>query len=313
MNHGNQRDESLIIRTQNSLDRLNHFLKKINYVRDELENLLQDYTQYPSPEIDTEIKLRAMNSLFESYYLQQILRIEQSEKPPSDVNAKQILHLYLSGKWLGYEMGQILYAVNNIFQVFAVQDVAIARSRIGKNDAVRITHDVYQNAKLFFFLHPDEQLQLRKLVFSSPGELELLSQMIALTPALANTALFIYLAKKAKGLIRDLPDIYENWIRKYYNTKDIKRKEQRSRILHTLFIDKLNSEINKRYTDSEIPIVKKAFDELRTANDKIVDANLADPINLGWREIRAIIAIERMLSDGKVDFDYNPKEDEEEI
>ena len=51
-----------------------------------------------------------------------------------------------------------------------------------------------------------------------------------------------------------------------------------------MFNDKLNSEINNRYKESDVPIIKKAVKELETANDKIIETDLADDRTQDWQK-----------------------------
>lgn len=306
-------DKMLVTKAEHAVRALDNFLERLHIIQRDLQNLLHDYTTYSPPLLEAEIRLRAMTSLFDTYFRHQLVAMETRLDEPKDFMSETPLLLLISGKWLSHEMGQILYSINNIFQVFAVQEIAIGRSRVGHDEPVRITDDVYKNAKVFYFLHPDEQLQLRRLVFASPGEIELVSQIVALVPALSKTAAVIYLAKIATPLIRDIPNIYENWVKKFINVREMKRQEQRAKVLDTFFMEKLKAEVKERFTESQQPNIIKAIESLHSANKDIIKAGLSDAINLGWREIRSIIAIERLLSDGRMSFDPQSNKFEDEI
>lgn len=301
-----QKDENLISRAENALVGVRKILDQLNVLHSDLENLSREYREIEFPPPYVEVHLRASVLLFESYFMTHL-----SLRPPSPeeltLAQENRLNLFLEGDWLTHEMGSLLFSVNTIFQLFALRDVGLGRVR-GEKETPQTRKDVYDHAKLFYYLRPDEELKIRRIHFSSPGDMELVTQLTSLVPALRDTIAIILLARLATRLVRELPSLLRHTIEELTRTKQIIRDDQLRRILHDEIIKKIKEKTPQNLTEIEAEQVHNAVALLDKTINQVTAYNVADPIRLTTRIFDALSSIARLFDVRKISTQAHDKE-----
>ncbi|SLM29178.1 hypothetical protein MTBBW1_1710002 [Desulfamplus magnetovallimortis] len=308
-----KQDAQLISNAEISLAKLRRTIDQLNVLYSDIENFLNSYQHDTSPEI--EVRLRACTDLFDSYFLNQLKISEKSTESISVENDTK-LNLSVDGNWLTHEMGSLLFSVNTIFQLFSIRDSAIFRIKT-ENGLPRTRKDVYDHAKLFYYLTPEEELKVKKIHFASPGEIELVTQLTNLIPALKDVIYLIFVTSFATRLLRDLPAIYRYWINSYLNVRQAIRENERRELAHQFFVEAINGKLvdNKKIQkistnlkDIEIEQVSKALALLDESIVTVTEPKIADPIRLTSRIFDSLSSIARLFDIGKLSKGSNSKD-----
>ena len=229
-------DTRLISQAEISLAKLERSIDQLKVLYNDIENLLNSYRHDTSPEI--EVRLRACTNLFETYFINQLKLSGESISEEYDTK----LCLFVDGNWLTHEMGSLLFSINTIFQLFSLRELGIYRIK-SEDGLPRTRKDVYDYAKLFYYLTPEEELKIKKIHFASPGEIELITQLTTLIPALKDVIFLIFITGFATKLLRGLPAIFRHWLNTYHITRQSIRENERREAVHRFFMEAIDGKL----------------------------------------------------------------------
>ena len=298
-------DTRLVSQAKITLAKLRRSIDQLKVLYSDIDNLLNSYQYDTSPEV--EVRLRACTNLFESYFINQLRLSEKSAKSVSEEYDTKLC-LFVDGNWLTHEMGSLLFSINTIFQLFSLRDLGIYRIK-NEGGFPRTRKDVYDYAKLFYYLTPEEELKIKKIHFASQGEIELVTQLTTLIPALKDVIFLMVITGFATKLLRDLPAIFRHWINTYHDTRQSIRENQRREAVHRFFMDAIDGKLidNKEFQkistnleDFEIEQVGKALALLDRSIAKVVEPKIADPVRLTSRMFESLSSIARLFDIGKI-------------
>jgi hypothetical protein len=134
--------------------------------------------------------------------------------------------------------------------------------------------DVYEDAKLHYFITNRESLQVNKINYNSPGDIEFLTKVAEHAPELIkNTLLIITLCKYAPQLIMNLSSAYRKSMEDIFHVRDLRRIDRRQERKEKVerftenFIDRIIPDLAERYIevtdDRKREILRQAVTELR--------------------------------------------------
>lgn len=292
------KDTKLVQRSRFAIAELEKALEKYHTLYDDISHFYSEYegSQEPSPRV--EMRLKASVLLFEHYFFSQPTTLLQDrEYSPTETTDKLVLSL--SGNWLTHELGQLLFSANTIFQLFAVRDIALRRLQYD-DGLPRTRKDVYDNAKLFYYLRPDEELKVKQIHFSSPGMVELITQLSTLVPALKDAVVVISLASCLAAFVKALPGLYRHYVQEITKARQILRQDERMQVVHEFFKAKVQQEIPRNLSDTEIGQITEVMDILDSSIMKVTEEKVADPVRLAERIIKALSSLGRAFSDKKL-------------
>jgi len=250
--------KALITQSDFAKDELRKTLDKLHVLYRDIEHY-SEILKRGHDDYKAEVRLRASLLLFESYFYKWISLPEYSGFKKDDPRKTGTMNFTINGSWLTHEMGRLFFSVNTIFHLFAVRDIGLQKIKIDSDSEVITRKDVYENAKLFYYLRSQEELKIKRIVFSSPGIIGLLNQLPALMPSMKDTVVVLYLVYIASRAIRELPSIYRNYVEEITNSREKLRHDEKKALLHQFFKKK------------KIPLIN---DECKEDNKKILNPAL---------------------------------------
>lgn len=160
-----EKNQFLVRQAWHYLELFERFIESLHYAYTEFETHLQHYERVQDPQ--TTIDLQSSVAYFERFVFP-LISSQQTEKITSIENSDTLL-LGVNGYWRAYEFRQFFDSVDYLHKIYAIggklrREAPDLRLRRGMTRSV-----VYRQARLYYYLSPREELQVRQIKFSSPG------------------------------------------------------------------------------------------------------------------------------------------------
>jgi hypothetical protein len=160
-----EKDRFLINRARDYLELFERFIDGLHYAYEALRVHLKGYESRQDPQ--TTVDLQSSVAHFERFVLPLISSQEAEERPYAEDSG--VLTLGVDGYWRAYEFRQFFDSVDYLHKLCTIRHKLERRApdlrlRRGMTRSV-----VYRRARLYYYLSPREELQVRQIRFSSPG------------------------------------------------------------------------------------------------------------------------------------------------
>jgi hypothetical protein len=248
-----KKNHSLISQAQHYLELFEQFMDSLHYAYVEFRERLERYQDEQNPQ--TTIDLQSSVAHFERFVFPLISNQQLEEKPR--IEDSGILTLGVDGYWRAYEFRQFFDGVDYLHKLYAIKgklerEAPDLRLRRGMTRSV-----VYRRARLYYYLSPREELQVRQIKFSSPGlvNFEGVGEVVKEVRELID---YIITFKWFKGII----DTYD------YLTYGRKVEREKSRLEHAQTRSKLK-EVVKQLREKEIQDALESLEQYYQALDKL--------------------------------------------
>lgn len=262
------------------LSSLDQRIEELRIVRQQLSDNLEEFGRYRS--LENEYKLEASVLLADSIKRRIAVRDEYS----NFYEGRDKFKVFIQGDWGSHEFSRVFESFNKIYQLVFFEEVVIERLRRSE-ERLDTRRDVYNDAKLHYFITNRESLQVNKINYNSPGDIEFLTKIAEHAPELIkNTLLIITLCKYAPQLIMNLSSAYRKSMEDIFHVRDLRRidnkKEMQDKIERFTqnFIDRVIPDLAERYIeitdDRKREILRQAVMELRK---KIKNISTSEVVN----------------------------------
>jgi hypothetical protein len=214
----------------------------------------------------------------------------------------------IRGRWTAHDFSRFISGVNVVYRLIAVMQVAVPRLYRGGR-ATETRQDIYDGARLYYYLYRDEELQVSRATFASPGEMEFFSTLAASAPQIIKDSLWILaLAALVPRFVRTLPSLYRHWVQEVAAANATRRNEQLQSELHRFFVGRLRDLERSQLPDTVRADASAAFGRMRDAILKLHEVTLANPIALTGHIFDALSDIARLVQAGKASLPRPPDE-----
>lgn len=262
------------------LRNLDQRLEELRIVGQQLSDNLEEFGKYRS--LENEYRLEASVLLADSIKRRIAVRDEYSDF----YEGRDKFKVFIQGDWGSHEFSRVFESFNKIYQLVFFDEVVIERLRRSE-ERLDTRRDVYNDAKLHYFITNRESLQVNKINYNSPGDIEFLTKVTEHAPELIkNTLLIITLCKYAPQLIMNLSSAYRKSMEDIFHVRDLRRidnkKETQDKIERFTqnFIDHVIPDLAERYIDvtddRKRAILRQAVMELRK---KIKNISTTEVVN----------------------------------
>lgn len=249
------------------LRNLDQRIEELRIVGQQLSNNLEEFGKYRS--LENEYKLEASVLLADSIKRRIAVRDEYS----NFYEGRDKFKVFIQGDWGSHEFSRVFESFNKIYQLVFFEEVVIERLRKSE-ERLDTRRDVYEGAKLHYFITNRESLQVNKINYNSPGDIEFLTKVAEHAPELIkNTLLIITLCKYAPQLIMNLSSAYRKSMEDIFHVRDLRRIDRRQERKEKVerftenFIDRIIPDLAERYIevtdDRKREILRQAVTELR--------------------------------------------------
>jgi hypothetical protein len=262
------------------LRNLDQRLEALLTVRQQLSDNLEKFEKHRS--LENEYKLEASVLLADSIKRRIAIRDEHSDF----YEGRDKFKVYVQGTWGSHEFSRIFESFNKIYQLVFFEEVVIERLRKSE-ERLDTRRDVYEDAKFHYFITNRESLQVNRINYNSPGDIEFLTKVAEHAPGLIkNTVLLIALCKYAPELVMNCSSAYRKSMEDIFHVRDLRRIDRREEKKDKIerftenFIDRVIPDLAERYInvtdDRKREILKQAVTELR---NKIKNISTTEVVN----------------------------------
>jgi hypothetical protein len=209
-----------------------HFLRELTYAFQVFQKRLEAYEHEQSPEL--RVDLLSSMAYFEKYIIPLAMRERTDAQSAED---SEILTIGIDGAWRAYEFNELFESIDYLNKIYTIQ-AKLHRDSPDLRLKRGITRSpVYRHARLYYYLSPREELQVRQIRFSSPGliNFEGVGQVI----------------EKIQGLLDHIFSF--NWFKRIIDTYDDLRHQRPVRIAE--------AELRQLETQSKIKQVTRQMQE----------------------------------------------------
>ncbi|WP_425422895.1 hypothetical protein [Phaeodactylibacter xiamenensis] len=275
------REKPIESKAKSLLKSLDDRFEELRIIRKQLSSNLEDFSRDRS--LENEYKLEGSVLLADSVKR----KITVRDNYQNYYEGRDKFKVYIQGNWGSHEFSRVFDSFNKIYQLVFFEEVVIERLR-RSGERLDTRNDVYEGAKLHYFITNRESLQVSRINYNSPGDIEFLTKVAEHAPELIkNTILIVTLCKYAPQLIMNLSSAYRKSMEDIFHVRDLRRidrREERKEKIERFtedFIDRVIPELAERYieiTDEQKRIIlRQAVSELRK---KIKNISTTEVVNI---------------------------------
>jgi len=293
-------DPSIIEYAASRLDELRRLEDVIHEARQSFELAIKDYDIY-GDSVERFVRLQSNALLADALVNSRLLpgvRNHEIESYASNVEPDIVLGL--DGSWRSYELGRVLESIEYLYEVAAISHQADSL-RPSTSGYPNTRQHIYAGAHLYAHMNRGDELRVRRISYSSPGFIELVSQLLPLSPNTVTSMSLIFL------VLSTSPRIVKAWVNIWRSIARTRRENAEDH--ETISRIRRRKEWNRRISEWYSKALEaaagfepavKAADEVRIALMKIAETDAVDPERLSDRAFESLLALERNVEARKL-------------
>lgn len=296
----NSRDSRFFEEASSRLEELRRLEEVVRGARQSLEKALEDY-RLQGRSVESIVRVQAHALLADALvYPRQIPGILGETTEDYAPRTEPDIILGMDGSWRSYELGRVLQSIEYVFEIVVLGHQAESL-RPATSDYPNTREHIYLGAHLHAFMHRGEELRIKRISYASPGMIELVSQVLALSPCAATSISILFM------LFATSPRIVRAWVNIWRTIVQTRRanavdREAISRLRRKEAWNRRISEWYSRALEEAAgsPQAVNAANELRNMLVKIAETDAVDPERLTDRAFESLITLERNVEAGKL-------------
>lgn len=151
----------MIKRAEKYLDLIDRRIKEYQILGENLYRTKEDYKQNPT--FENRIRLKALIAYFEKF---EIIKLSQKSDKEYE-SSKEDLTIYIDKSWRAFEFDRVFKGLDFLNKLYTIEyKFRSGESRMLKGESRRY---IYENAKLYHYLAPFEELYVTRIQYASPG------------------------------------------------------------------------------------------------------------------------------------------------
>ncbi len=158
-------NDFLVRQAEHYLELFERFMESMHYAYTEFRERLERYQHEQTPR--TNVDLQSSVAHFEKIVLPLI--ISRSTETEVFIEDSDMLAFGIDGYWRAYEFRQFFHSIDYLSKIYTIRGKLERESPDLRLRRGMTRSPVYQQARLYYYLSPREELQVRQIEFSSPG------------------------------------------------------------------------------------------------------------------------------------------------
>jgi hypothetical protein len=147
----------------------------------------------------------------------------------------------------------------------------------------------------------DEDLGVIRVQYGSPGEINLITTLATQAPQIVQYLLFVFLLIHCfPNFVQRISATYRKWIEDKHHAEMIRRRTERSRLIHEFFMERLRQTINDQIDEDKKDEVLQRISEIDNATSQIGEADIVDPVPLLQQTFDAMASLGRYEASGRL-------------
>lgn len=294
------------------IEKIQEIRRSIDYIEQSIRDAKEEY------EIDSRLEKRfQLDSAIFLYnkYLKNKIEIvstgDQRDRKYTDRSIDgQSFKIGLDESWRASDFQDLFESINTIYEFSAASQVVKTRELpdYGRIQSDKRMRQSYRRGSLDHILEKDGKLNVVKVQYNSPGEVEFISLIAEHAPSIIQTVLVsLAIVKYAPTFCKELPRIYRTWIQEKVRARELQRQDRRNALIQDFFERTfpivMNRDLLPQLTNEQNPEeIEGLLNTINNNIQRISESEVTDSINSTQELFKSYSKLASMYLGGQIEF-----------